>query len=324
VDALGFGGMSMQLDDNSKYTYVDTDDMFGEDSMYEDLTKFLISESYASSLKEITSTSYSSNPYTSQFNIKWGGGWYCVDIRYLSAGGDLEFAIATSASATPIYEGTLQQFYTDESIYNQGFFMFPCTPKSSKYRVYFRKTSSDQAASGEIYWVKIRQAKFVPRLCQDMKSGKIATRDIIAKGELHAESFYYETILGGGNNNVYIIENESIVALAYNSMGSKIILPNPENAKGRVIEIYSGIQDGTDYWFKLGYEAATSSTYFRNAIGGSGSGNYAKANYSVQWKSSYIKLWCNGESWYVLKDEHTVWVNDSYGYRICLNNKIHV
>jgi hypothetical protein len=322
VDAFGFGGTSKQLDDNSKYIYVDTDDMFGEDSMYDDLTKFPINESYASSPKQITSSSYSSNPYTSQFDLKWEGGWYCVDIRYLSAGGNLEFKIATSANATPIYTGTLQQFYVDDNTYEQGFFMFPCTPKSSKYRVYFRKTSSDQTATGEIYWVKIRQAKFVPRLCQDMKSGKIATRNIIAKGELHAESFYYETILGAGNNNVYRIENESIVALAYNSMGSKIILPNPENAKGRIIEIYSGIQDGTNNWFKLGYDAATSSTYFKNAIGSTG--NYAKADYSVQWKSSYIKLWCDGESWYVLKDEHTVWVNDSDGYRICLNNKVHV
>ena len=322
VDALGFGGMSRQLDDNSKYIYVDTDDMFGEDSMYDDLTKFPINESYASSLKEITSTSYSSNPYTSQFDLKWEGGWYCVDIRYLSAGGNLEFKIATSASATPIYEDTLQQFYVNDYTYEQGFFMFPCTPKSSKYRVYFRKTSSDQTATGEIYWVRIRQAKFVPRLCQDMKSGKIATRNIIAKGELHAESLYYETILGAGNGGVYRIENEAIVALAYNSMGSKIILPNPDKAKGRVIEIYSGIQDGTNYWFKLGYDAATSSTYFKNAIGSAG--NYALANYSVQWKSSYIKLWCDGEYWYVLKDEHTVWVNDANGYRICLNNKIHV
>lgn len=319
VDALGFNGMYMQLNDNSKYIYVDTGDMFGEESMYADLSKFLINESYASSPKEINSTSYASNPYTSQFDIDWNGGVYCIDIRYLSAGGDLKFAIATSATASPVYTGTLPQFYVDEGVYEQSFFMFSCTPKQSRYRVYFKKDSGTD--SGVIYWVKIRQAKFVPRSCQDMKSGKIATRNIIAKGELHAESLYYETILGSGNGNVYRIINESIVTLAYNSMGSKIVLPNPVNAKGRIIEIYSGIQDGTNNWFKLGYDAASSSTYFKNAIGSTG--NYALANYSVQWKSTYIKLWCDGSYWYVLKDEHTVWVNDADGYRICLNNKIH-
>lgn len=347
VKAFGFGGTKIPVDDNTKYVYIESDDMFGEGDMYDGMddeslfplvqhntnpnypTIYVDGTSYTDSTTEESEwgTLYAR---TNQFRFpEWGGNMYCVEIEAFAYGSDVQFCVANNEyEANMGYDisgcsGIIQKRYTADDYYYTYYYFF--TPPSNVstttyYRVYF-KLSSQSGASyySEIRHIYIRRVKFVPNFCLDMLRGKLVANDIVARGELHADSLFYDSILASGNNNTYRITSESIVTLNYNSMGTRVILPNPQDSKGRVIEIFSGIQDG--YSFSLGYDAATTTTYFKCSMMGS-NWNYGLANFQ-SWNSTYLKLWSDGTYWYILKDEHTVWVNDQYGYRICLNNKYH-
>ena len=349
VMAYGFGGTKQLVSDTQKYTFVDPDDMFGEGDMYAgtgDKSIFPLNQyntrnpnyptihikgtSYTDSYTETGGDAGTLYARTDQFRFpEWGGNMYCVEIEAFAYGSDVQFCVANNE-----YEASMgyaisgcsgiirKRFAADDYYYKYYFFFTPPDNVSTTtyYRMYFKlSVQSGTSYYSDIRQIYIRRVKFVPNFCLNMLSGKLVANDIVAKGELHAESLYYDSILANGNNNTYRITNESIVTLNYNSMGSRIVLPNPEDAKGRVIEIFNGIQDG--YSFSLGYDAATTTTYFKSPTMGS-NWNYGLANYQ-SWSSTYLKLWCDGTYWFILKDERTVWVNDEHGYRICLNNKYH-
>lgn len=172
----------------------------------------------------------------------------------------------------------------------------------------------------DVTFAALYECQFVPYLVEDLKQGRIVAKNIEAKGELHAESLSYQV----KNGNGLVVSDESIITLGYNNLNAQITLPTPSEAKGRVIEIYSGINqfDGNNNpispVFKLGYTGATYNTYFRALT--LGNSYYRQANFQ-NWPESYLKLWSDGTDWYVVRAEQTVYDSTNHQFMIKLLTK---
>ena len=172
----------------------------------------------------------------------------------------------------------------------------------------------------KIYAAFLRESQFVPYLCEDLLQGKVVFNNVVARGELHSESLYY----GVKNGKGLVVQDESIITLGYSDLNAMVTLPTPSEAKGRVIEIYSGINQFDENnspispVFKLGYTGATSNTHFRTLT--MTSSYYRQANFQ-NWPESYLKLWSNGTYWYVIKAEKTLYDSTNHSFTIQLLTK---
>lgn len=257
------------------------------------------------------------------FNISYGK-WYAVEFEMAYDG------VFEAYSPPVLYVGTQSTRFSVASTYYKE---VPFTYNNiNMVRVcYLFKCEVSGGLTGCNLWVTqpnkiyaafLREAQFVPYLCEDLLQGKIVLNKVVARGELHAESMYY-SVLGGIQNNDIIVREQSIVTLGYNSVNCRVVLPIPSEAKNRVIEIYSGLFDTatrsstTQQYWRLGYSGATYSSYFESPCG---TGSYREANFQ-QWNETYVKLWSDGEKWYVIKAEKTIRDTETNKFYIQLTTK---
>jgi len=168
---------------------------------------------------------------------------------------------------------------------------------------------------GYVNFVAVYKAQFVPYLCEDLKVGKLVVNDIVARGELHGESLYFKHAIAF--HRVYV-HDESILSIphAHDNEITTIVLPSPTESNGRVIEVYSGLEDNQN-WSPT-WDGASSGDYFRSFVcntGGVGAGG--------TWDATYVKFWSDGDYWYVLKAERAVYDYDNDRHLIQLISKTH-
>lgn len=168
---------------------------------------------------------------------------------------------------------------------------------------------------GYVNFVAVYKAQFVPYLCEDLKAGKLVVNDIVARGELHGESLYFKH--ASAFHRVYV-HDESILSIphAHDNEITTIVLPSPTESNGRVIEVYSGLEDGQS-WSPT-WDGASSGDYFRSFVcntGGVGAGG--------TWSATYVKFWSDGSYWYVLKAERAIYDSDNNRHLIQLISKTH-
>ena len=336
VIAKGFEKNIKYINDGTKYTYVEADDVMGEKTFYDQSThpSYFPLDWYASSSSNyihVSSTSYSSSSQTNSFSLTWGGLMYTVEIEYYSTK-DLEWKLATLASGTAITSGTIPKRYSEDGVFYKYSFFIQLDSATSTKKLFFRLTSSNSDYA-DISSIIIRRVKYVPIMCIDMLSGKMVINNIVARGELHADSLFFNRVHSNSNNDVLLMTDESMVTLGKMAVGSTVILPAPsaEN-NGHVIEIFNGQnnydQSGNAGLWYLSYVGFNSSSTSNNKIcwpfaAGSGagygtvgtpvtlpSGSLWNASYRISMQNStYVKMICQqlGDSyvWLMLKREDT-------------------
>lgn len=308
----GFNEIHTAINDSTQYQNADPDDMFGESDLYEDQSAFVVNNS---SEVEVSNTSSTIIQAISAFTLQ-GGRWYTIEVDGHCDSGTVTFEVGVSSRK--FVTGTINQ-YTDDNTFFPTYLNFYVDVTTSNCRLYAKKSSSD-VVEAVIKGVYLRTAQFVANWVVDLKVGKMVANAIVARGELHAESLYSENVMSSNDDDIVTVRNESIITLGYGARRTKVIIPHPSTANGRTIEIYSGIQDGS--YYRLGYDGANASTYFydpcRNAA--STVQYYRQANYQM-WNETYVKLWSNGSSWYVLKAEYTLFDNVNKRFTILLATK---
>lgn len=305
----GLLGDKEDILDSTQYKYADPNNMFGGSDTY------LRSKAL---YNNATTYTLSSLPYVaiSSAMTLQAGRWYSLEIQANNgvAGQFMKFMVATSnteSAAINDSKGTLYAVNGDSTRVTVTK-IFQCTTAGTYY-LYACLGGNYSAFS-----VKLRivtPCAFVPYLCMDLKSGKIAANNIIARGKLYANSSYYEHATKATSNGAIIVENESFVTLrgggntsGGGGSGTTITLPTPANSEGRVIEIFNGFTELDRGYFYLGYSGAISSNYFMCPTTSNGDLHYRAAN-NQQWSESYVKLWSDGTYWWVLKAEITQYVN---------------
>ena len=178
------------------------------------------------------------------------------------------------------------------------------------YALFKNNTTMDNASvwingNAHVLDVVLYEAQFVPYICEDLLQGKLIANNIVARGELHADSLWYD--LGIPNHvpdewlddgkNVFYVKDQPIVVLPKDSNPFQVMLPNPSDAKNRIIEIYNANASFGFWWSSGAYN-----TPIKNILTGN---NYKTL--TDNWGETYVKLWSDGEDWYVLKTEIPRW-----------------
>lgn len=338
VIAKGFLNSIEYVNNGTKYQYIETDDVLGENTMYDQSTHpeyfpynwgTMIESNYIS----VDSTSYNSSSQSkSTFRLDWAGCMYSVEIEYNSDVA-LDWKVSAYSYSTAIDSGSLPAAFSEEGVfYTKSFFIATSSASSTSLRLFFKLNSSGSYGA-TIRGIKIRRVKFVPTMVIDMLRGKMVLSDLVARGELHADSFYYSVIHSNGNNDILSITDESIVTLGKRSVGTTVILPAPsaEN-KGHIIEIHSGQnvkdQSGNPASWYLSYRGLTSSGGFYTPYEAGAGDGYGKRGTVISWSGgavwstyyrvsmgsvTYIKVMCQQHNdayiWVILKAEQTLVAN---------------
>ena len=144
------------------------------------------------------------------------------------------------------------------------------------------------------YLVAVYEAQFVPMLCEDLKTGKLVANNVVARGELHADSLYYSMYNEESNNGTIPVEDKSIVSIGTTGVGSVVKLPSPSASKGRKVEVYNYATS-----WKATWDGATSASTFSCPYG---AGIGYRTNYQITAK--YVLFYCDGSTWWVLRAEN--------------------
>lgn len=343
VLAKGFQNTIEYINNGTKFQYIDTNDVMGEDTFYdweEHPSYFPLNWSAASASAYIgvDSTSYTSSAKSGIFSLgsdseHWNGLMYTVEIEYHSDV-DIDWKLATlSSTSNPPASGMIPKAFVEEGVFfTKAFFITLDSPSLSKY-LYFKLHSSGYTYGATIRSIKVRRVKFVPIMCIDMLRGKLEINNIVARGELHADGFYYSAIHSNSNDDILVVTNESIVTLGKKSVGTTVIIPEPSAANvGHVIEIHSGQnvkdQSGNRASWYLSYRGLPSGEGFYTPYEAGDGDGYGKRGTAVYWSGggvwstyyrvsmgsvTYIKVMCqkHGDKyiWVILKAEQTLVAN---------------
>ena len=278
---LGFGNTKTTISDDTQYQYADTTDILGEDDMY-DSNALIWNDSTEMEINSTTYTTIESAYFTK-------GRYYTLEIDENTeiAGNTLSWFL-TTYSGTTISSGTITS--TDSGV-NKNCINFKSTVSAE---CFLRMKIITSGNTVDINGVYLRLAKFVPNLAIDMLAGKLVANNIIARGELHADSLYYTMVYGNSNNDYITVEEQSIVNLGTVAVGTTIKLSSPSASKGRNIEVFNNATS-----FQMTWVGATSTSSFSAAYG---SGLGLRTLYNITYK--YLKLYCDGTTWWILRAEN--------------------
>ena len=298
----GYDGNNVAINDDTQYQNVDPDDMFGEEPMESKTELQLVNDNTE---YDVTQSTYVTSSQVGLFSFSVvKDRYYAVRIcGYCDSGESLLYKIATSSGASAVASGSITQ-YKDTETFFPSYILFKATANST-LKLWARKSSSSAIAA--IKGIDICESVFVPNLCIDMLQGKLVANNIIARGELHSESLWYDVTMTSANADTITVKDESIITLKSSSIGTRVLLPSPSSATHRVIEIFSGVEERS-YW-QLSFVGATSADFFRCPC--TNNPEYRRADYQ-NWSESYVKLWSDGTYWYVLKGENTVYDSGMY------------
>jgi len=277
---LGFCNTKTPINDNTQYQNVDVDDILGEDDMY-DPTKLIWNDS---NQREITSTAYTTIISASFVQNRY----YTLEIDENTevSGNELLWTIV-SQSGTEIASGTI---ISTETGTNKNCINFKSTVSTTCYlRVKIANRNDNVVISG----FYLRFSKFIPYLAMDLLAGKFVANNIIARGELHADSLYHTMVYGYHNEDRFTINDESIINLGTTAVDTTVILPSPLACKGRVVELFNHSTRFYTTWVGAETTSAFSAAY--------GSGFGIRVIDPISYK--YIKFYCDGTNWWILKAE---------------------
>lgn len=292
----GFGDQRTAIDDSTQYIYADPNDMFGEATWNlqpsQDpnmIVNYLMQSS-------VTNTSYERIATISSFRLV-KDRWYTMQLTgygdYDNNPYTLNLALGTSTSN--IFANTVISIKgcntgRSDKTYD-AYITFKATQNASSCYVYTKVNNSN--ADGYILDILVRYAQFVPNLCIDMKSGKLAANNIIARGALYADSFVYTMNYGNSNNDTINVGDESIVNLSTRAVGTTIKLPSPSTCKGRRIEVFSFAES----WY-ITWVGANSGSLFKAAYGSGLDYGVTQAH-----THEYMLVYSDGQYWWCLKEE---------------------
>jgi hypothetical protein len=338
--ALGFDKARINVDDSTQYKNVNPDDMFGDGTKEEDMEDFYASPYNIKNIPNtnisVTGTSYakvqSSGEY--YFNLE-AGKYYTVEVDASSQGTatKLTVMIARFSSDIPSESEALGIFSIDlpaqSDQVRSGYATFYCPQTLQNGYAFWAKITNGNYATVKARFVA--KAKIIPQMCIDLLEGKMAANDIIARGKLYANSLYYEHATKATKNGAIIVGDETFVSLRgggnefqSGGCGTTITLPATSNSKGRTIEIFTGFTDRDRGYFYLTYSGAENnqSAYFLCPTTSNGDFHYREAWLVAnghQWTESYVKLWCDGTNWWVMKAEITRYVDSDFVIRPAMN-----
>ena len=279
----GYGGKTINITDNTQYTYVDPDDMFGEEDLSE--KPHIVNNTTRYDLDTTISRTLGG-----MFELK-AGRYYTIEIDgYCSDNGKIDYQIKRYTDQHSVFEGEIKGYRTDNDFYpSYGIFKVQ-QGEGGYYNVYCNKSLSD--ADAAVKGVYILPAQFVPNWCVDLIQGKNVANNIIARGELHADSLYYTMTYGDSNDDTIRVDEESIINLSTRAVGTTVILPSVDNSKGRIVEVFNNATS-----WKATWENAETSRYsgFKAAYG-----SQYGYNFSVAIQANYVKFYCDGDAWWVL------------------------
>ena len=238
------------------------------------------------------------------------GRYYAISIETENYdAGDFDIMIGTKNSNITVTSGSLKKKLIGDTLAYYGIFSISDDGDFTNANLWTKKSGLS------FTFEAVYKAQFVPMLCEDLKAGKLVVNDIVARGELHGESLYFKH--ASAFHRVYV-HDESILSIphAYDGEITTIVLPSPTESNGRVIEVYSGLEDGQS-WSPT-WDGASSGDYFRSFVcntGGVGAGG--------TWSATYVKFWSDGSYWYVLKAERVIYDSDNDRHLIQLISKTH-
>ena len=217
------------------------------------------------------------------------GRYYAISIETENYdAGDFDIMIGTKNSNITVTSGSLKKKLIGDTLTYYGIFSISDDGDFTNANLWTKK-SGLSFTSEAVY-----KAQFVPMLCEDLKSGKLVVNNIVARGELHADSLYYSMYNEESNNGTIPVEDKSIVSIGTTGVGSVVKLPSPSASKGRKVEVYNYATS-----WKATWDGATSASKF-SCPKGAGIG-YRTID---QITAKYVLFYCDGSEWWVLRAEN--------------------
>lgn len=202
--------------------------------------------------------------------------------------GTFELRVGTKNTYIPIYSSSLKRTATGDRYVYYGIFHNTYSADLTEGNIW------TNIYNIEFYLVAVYEAQFVPMLCEDLKTGKLVVNNVVARGELHADSLYYSMYNEESNNGTIPVEDKSIVSIGTTGVGSVVKLPSPSASKGRKVEVYNYATS-----WKATWDGATSASTFYCPYG-------AGIGYTTnsQINAKYVLFYCDGSKWWVLRAEN--------------------
>jgi hypothetical protein len=202
--------------------------------------------------------------------------------------GTFELRVGTKNTYIRIYSSSLKRTATGDRYVYYGIFHNTYSADLTEGNIW------TNIYNIEFYLVAVYEAQFVPMLCEDLKTGKLVVNNVVARGELHADSLYYSMCNENSNNGTIPVEDKSIVSIGTKGVGSVVKLPSPSASKGRKVEVYNYATS-----WKATWDGATSASTFSCPYG-AGIGYITNS----QINAKYVLFYCDGSEWWVLRAEN--------------------
>lgn len=332
--ALGFDKGKVVIENSTQYQYADPADMFGDKTKEEDMEDFYASPYNIKNLPNtnisVTGTSYSKvqNGSERKFQLE-GGRYYTVEVDASSQGTATNLIVMVALNSdggVPSESEAIAKFTialpASSDQMRSGYATFYCS-QSGDYAFWAKRDNFYATIKARF----VAKTKFIPQMCIDLLEGKMVANDIIARGKLYANSLYYQHVTKATTNGAIIVGDESFVTLRGGGSeyegggcGTTITLPATSNSKGRTIEIFTGFTERDRGYFYLTYSGAENnqSAYFLCPTTSNSNQHYREAwlvAHGHYWSESYVKLWCDGTNWWVMKAEITQYVDGDFVIR---------
>ena len=215
------------------------------------------------------------------------GRYYAISIGTENYdAGNFNIRIGTKNSHIDITSGSLKKELIGDALTYYGIFI---SDRNSTNANLWTDKSGLSFTFEAVY-----KAQFVPMLCEDLKTGKLVVNNVVARGELHADSLYYSMYNEESNNGTIVVKDKSIVSIGTNGVGSVVKLPSPSASKGRKVEVYNYATS-----WKATWDGATSASKFSCPYG---SGLGYRTDTSIT--NKYVIFYCDGSKWWILRAEN--------------------
>lgn len=217
------------------------------------------------------------------------GRYYAISIETENYdAGNFDIRIGTKNSYITVTSGSLKKELIGDALTYYGIFSNQSDSDLTNANLWTNKSGLS------FTFEAVYKAQFVPMLCEDLKSGKLVANNIVARGELHADSLYYSMCNEESNNGTIPVEDKSIVSIGTTGVGSVVKLPSPSASKGRKVEVYNYATS-----WKATWDGATSASKFSCPYG-AGIGYITNS----QINAKYVLFYCDGSKWWVLRAEN--------------------
>ena len=318
---VGYNNTKIKVNDNTQYQHLDSADMDAADeTRIQVLEGRYIDENrtqpaYANLSQFLDDDTPSYTPFGIRF---YGGRYYTIEVDASSQTSDVSASGGGSIKNRNIVKiQAIDNRNSSHIICNEEVVFVGvenkrlCATFKCDYEAYFNlKITASRLTNNDLIDIKLTYitvgyARFAPSLYIDLMSGRMVANNLVARGMLHASSVGYSYMWTNTNSDILYVNDESYIVLRGNAGSSVVLLPNPTEFSGRVIDVYKHFTSGN--WC-IGVQKWASGMVIKYASGSSSRVPARVVNGVLNTpadcltSSTHTKFISDGENWIILEE----------------------